>query len=233
MSTARRGVEGINTASSGGVGVYGTAPQFGLYGVATGSGNTVGVYAKGADGLQGAGTVNGVYASGTNTGVYGVSPGYAVYAAGTGSAGIGVYGTGVDGVQGSGNSFGVIGSTSAGIAGTYGYFQGPSATGSSGPWDISYDCTGGPTVFCYALPVLHQAGVWADSGWNGDSSTVDIRIFPHEHDAQRPDYGNVLSERASRAEKSDTASASSMPGTFHPSNFLLKLAASSEAPVLR
>jgi hypothetical protein len=41
-SAAGYGVEGLNTAV-GGTGVFGTAPQFGVYGIATGSGNTVGV----------------------------------------------------------------------------------------------------------------------------------------------------------------------------------------------
>jgi hypothetical protein len=56
-------------SASGSTGVYGTAPQFGIYGVATGSVNTVGVFGSGVDGLQGSGTVHGVYANGGQYGV--------------------------------------------------------------------------------------------------------------------------------------------------------------------
>jgi len=81
--------------------VYGTAPQFGIYGVATGSGNSVGVYGNGVDGLQGAGTIHGVYANGTQYGVTsftsaGVAGIYGVYggASGTGQTWLDNTGTG-------------------------------------------------------------------------------------------------------------------------------------------
>jgi len=70
-SAAGYGVEGLNTAV-GGTGVFGTAPQFGVYGIATGSGNTVGVFGAGADGLQGSGTIHGVYAASAGATGYGV-----------------------------------------------------------------------------------------------------------------------------------------------------------------
>lgn len=109
------------TATGGGsTGVYGTAPQFGLYGVATGSsGSTVGVYGNGVDGLQGSGTLHGVYAAGTGAssyGVYATSPSLGVYAAGTGTSATGAYGTtasttgyGVEGVNTSASGTGVYG----------------------------------------------------------------------------------------------------------------------------
>jgi hypothetical protein len=77
-SSGGYGVEGLNTASSGGIGVYGVAPQFGLYGTATGSGNTVGVYGSGADGLQGSGSNYGVYSATLATGIAGT---YGLYGA--------------------------------------------------------------------------------------------------------------------------------------------------------
>jgi hypothetical protein len=58
---------------AGSTGVYGTSPQFGVQGIATGSGgSTVGVFGAGVDGLQGSGTLHGVYAASTGTGSYGV-----------------------------------------------------------------------------------------------------------------------------------------------------------------
>jgi hypothetical protein len=126
------GLEGINS-SGGGIGVYGTAGHFGVYGVATGSGSTVGVYGNGVDGLQGSGTIHGVYTNGGQYGVYSYTP--------------------------------------AGTAGTYGVFQGGSTLGSSGPWlGLSSDPG---AAFGYAVNVQPQAGVWADTNWNGDALLVE------------------------------------------------------------
>jgi hypothetical protein len=123
-SPAGYGVEGLNTAV-GGVGVYGTAPQFGVYGTATGSGDTVGVFGAGADGLQGSGTIHGVYASSTaggigvvgmssNVGVYGASDGASSQGAGGGAAGL----WGDTGNSGDGY-FAVLGTADDGYAGAF------------------------------------------------------------------------------------------------------------------
>jgi len=154
-AAAGYGVEGVNT-SGGGTGVYGTAGQFGVYGVATASsGSTVGVFGSGVDGLQGSGTSHGVYAAGTgtgSTGVYGTSPSYGLYGVATNTTGssFGVYGSGgSNGVYGtapnfglygvatatSGNSVGVFGSGIDGLQGSgsaYGVYGAASASGSTG-----------------------------------------------------------------------------------------------------
>jgi hypothetical protein len=115
-----------NATGAGSTGVYGTAPQFGLYGVATGSGNTVGVFGAGADGLQGSGTVHGVYAASTgagSSGVYATAPAFGLYGVATATSGnsVGVFGSGIDGLQGSGSAYGVYGAASAaGSTGVYG-----------------------------------------------------------------------------------------------------------------
>jgi hypothetical protein len=135
-----------NATGAGSTGVYGTAPQFGIYGVATGSGNTVGVYGSGVDGLQGSGTLHGVYAaaptyglygvatsttgtnfgvygSGLSNGVYGIASNFGIYGVATATSGnsVGVYGAGVDGLQGSGSAYGVYAAASAsGSTGVYG-----------------------------------------------------------------------------------------------------------------
>jgi len=157
-------VYGVYGASSttGATGVYGTAPQFGLYGVASGSGNTVGVYGSGADGLQGTGTVNGVYAAGGSDGVYGTAPNFGLYGVATATSGnsVGVFGYGIDGLQGSGTKYGVYSAvTSTGTAGTYGVYGSPSSTGMQ-PYFL-FDGT-------FDLHALPQAGVWADTNWDGD-----------------------------------------------------------------
>ena len=119
---------GVNASATGAgsTGVYGTAPQFGLYGVATGSGNTVGVFGKGVDGLQGSGTLHGVYAAATGAGSFGVyatAPSFGLYGVASATSGnsVGVFGTGIDGLQGSGSAYGVYGAASAsGSTGVYG-----------------------------------------------------------------------------------------------------------------
>ena len=160
-SSAGYGVEGVISASGGGVGVYGTAPQFGVQGIATGgSGSTVGVYGSGVDGLQGSGTLHGVYAAGTGAGsmgVYGTSPGYGLYGVATSTTGttFGVYGSGgSNGVYGvasnfgvygvatatSGNSVGVYGNGVDGLQGsgsTYGVYAAGTGAGSTGVYGTS------------------------------------------------------------------------------------------------
>jgi hypothetical protein len=147
--------------SGGSNGVYGVAPNFGLYGVATAtSGNSVGVYGTGIDGLQGSGSAYGVYAAASgsgSTGVYGTAPQFGVYGVATAGSGntVGVYGNGADGLQGAGTvhgvyanggQYGVTSFTSAGIAGSYGVYQGASALGAT-----------------FAYP---GGGVWADTNVN-------------------------------------------------------------------
>ena len=123
------GVEGVNTSGNG-TGVYGTAGHFGVQGIATAtSGSTVGVYGSGVDGLQGSGTVHGVYAAGTGAGsmgVYGTSPVYGLYGVATNTTGtsFGVYGSGgSNGVYGIASNFGLYGvatATSGNSVGVYG-----------------------------------------------------------------------------------------------------------------
>ena len=155
-SSAGYGVEGVISASSGGIGVYGTAPQFGVQGIATGnSGSTVGVFGAGVDGLQGSGTLHGVYAAGTGAGSFGVyatAPTYGLYGVATNTSGtdFGVYGSGSsNGVYGiasnfgiygvatatSGNSVGVYGTGIDGLQGsgtTYGVYAAGTTSGSTG-----------------------------------------------------------------------------------------------------
>ena len=130
-SAAGYGVEGVN-ASGNGTGVYGTAAHFGVQGIATGSSNTVGVFGAGVDGLQGSGTLHGVYAAGNGAGSYGV---YSI--------------------------------TTAGTAGIYGVFQSGSVLGSEGPWELDSDPGAN---FSLAVNTQPQAGVWADTNWNGDAT---------------------------------------------------------------
>jgi hypothetical protein len=156
--------------SGGSNGVYGTAPNFGLYGVATAtSGNSVGVYGTGIDGLQGSGSAYGVYAAASasgSTGVYGTAPQFGLYGVASGSGNtVGVFGSGADGLQGAGTihgvysnggQYGVLSYTSAGIAGTYGVYQGASATGAASKGSVP------------------GAAVWADTDFN--SGAVDFVI---------------------------------------------------------
>jgi hypothetical protein len=154
-ASAGYGVEGVNTSGNG-TGVYGTAAHFGVQGIATAtSGSTVGVYGSGADGLQGSGTIHGVYAAGTGTssmGVYGTAPSYGLYGVATNTSGnsFGVYGAGTsNGVYGtasnfglygvatatSGNSVGVFGTGIDGLQGSgsaYGVYAAGTGSGSSG-----------------------------------------------------------------------------------------------------
>jgi hypothetical protein len=137
------GVEGIDTSSGGGYGLYGTSKKgTGIYGTITG--DTSGHFAvQGADNSTGSGGGAGVGGASTNgTGVYGTSTnGTGVYGihgtgSGTGVAGLdnsentasngvygssgsgyGVYGTSTDGT-------GVYGSTAAGESGTGVVFAG-------------------------------------------------------------------------------------------------------------
>jgi hypothetical protein len=133
-----------SATDSNGKGIYGTAPFFGIYGVASAtSGSTVGVFGSGADGVQGSGTTNGVYGAssatggigvqgnapaygvmGTGTGngatgVYGKAPRFGVYGVASSATGstVGVFGSGADGVQGSGSTNGVYGSGPTGVVG--------------------------------------------------------------------------------------------------------------------
>jgi hypothetical protein len=149
-SSAGYGVEGVNT-SGGGTGVYGSGPNYGVQGTATGAGAVVGVSGSGAVGVQGSGSNYGVLAEGN----------YGVLAEGTGSSASGV------------SSYGVYSTTSAGTAATYGVFQGPSTLGASGPWNCSNVTYTNCDVFGSSGvgSLLPQAGVWADTNWNGDANS--------------------------------------------------------------
>jgi len=74
------GVTGSST-TAGGTGVYGSAPKFGMYGVATGGDFTVGVFGSGGYGMQAGGTQYGMYSGVTSSsaiagtyGLYGSTP---------------------------------------------------------------------------------------------------------------------------------------------------------------
>jgi hypothetical protein len=122
------GVQGVNTSGNG-TGVFGTAAHFGVQGIATGTGSTVGVYGSGVDGLQGSGTIHGVYSNG--------------------------------------GQYGVLSYTPAGIAGTYGVYQGTSALGATLPIEVcTYDCG---DQFSYGITILPQAAVWADTNYSQTS----------------------------------------------------------------
>jgi hypothetical protein len=148
-SAAGYGVEGLNTAV-GGTGVFGTAPQFGVYGIATGSGNTVGVFGAGADGLQGSGTIHGVYAASAG------ATGYGVEGVNTGSGAAG-------GFFNNGNSPALLASNSApypsnpyaGIIGVEGL------SANVGVYGASDGASGQGTGF-------GAVGVWGDTGNSGD-----------------------------------------------------------------
>jgi len=187
-------VHGVYAASTGAgsSGVYATAPAFGLYGVATAtSGNSVGVYGTGIDGLQGSGSAYGVYGAASasgSTGVYGTAPQFGVYGVATAGSGntVGVFGRGVDGLQGAGtihgvyangSQYGVESFTSAGVAGTYGVYQDASTTGAT---FFSESGKGG--------------AVWADTNWNGESLTADIPALLATADAN---YGAILANNSS------------------------------------
>ena len=75
------GATSTGVYGSGGTnGVYGTAANFGLYGVATAtSGNSVGVYGAGIDGLQGTGINYGVYSSTVAHSTTGIAATYGVF----------------------------------------------------------------------------------------------------------------------------------------------------------
>ncbi len=75
------GASSTGVYGSGGTnGVYGTAANFGLYGVATAtSGNSVGVYGAGIDGLQGTGINYGVYSSTVAHSTTGIAATYGVF----------------------------------------------------------------------------------------------------------------------------------------------------------
>jgi hypothetical protein len=123
-------------------------------------------------------------ATGTSGGTIGVlgnaaSPsGYGVYgtnSAATGSA-TGVYGTSSSsagyGVEGQSPHIGVYSSTAAGTAGTYGLYQSRSATGSSSQNFCIEDCDDFPI----SVQLNMQAGVWADTNWDGETNASDIFV---------------------------------------------------------
>ena len=171
--------------SGGSNGVYGIAPNFGLYGVATAtSGNSVGVFGTGIDGLQGSGTAYGVYAAASasgSTGVYGTAPQFGVYGVATGSGNtVGVFGSGVDGLQGGGTTngvyanggqYGVQSYTSAGIAGTYGVYQGPSALGGT---------------------LASVEAVWADTNLDGESVFASALLATADNAVAGDFYNNSI-----------------------------------------
>ncbi len=181
------GLYGVATATSGNsVGVFGSeldglqgsGSTYGVYAAGTGASAT-GVY--GTTGTSSAYGVEGVNTSGGGAGVYGTAARFGVYGLATGTSDtVGVFGSGVDGLQGagtihgvyaSGQSYGIYAVTSNGTAstaGVYSNFYNASNMGSTGPWTIPYNCSGSPVTFCDSIEILNQAGVWADTGWDGD-----------------------------------------------------------------
>ncbi len=183
------GVYGTGTAS-GSTGVYGTAPQYGVYGTsaqfgvygnATGSSDAAGVYGnagtgtgvqgKGVIGVNGSGSLYGLFGQANSTGVYGDAVTYGVYGIATGTSGnpAGVYGTGTYGVQGVGNSYGVYSSTASGKAGAYGVYGARSSTGNDSGYTVCIaDCG---ESFSVGGNIPAKAGLWADTNYDGDTST--------------------------------------------------------------
>ena len=140
------GVQG-GSSSSGGTGVYGTAPLYGVYGSATAGGSAAGVYGTAPD-----------------FGVYGLSSG--------GNNTVGVYGQGGYGMQAGGTQIGIqaqVQNGSAAIAGVDGIYGGQSATGQHPSVDICFSGCG--SEFYEDAPIQFEAGVWADTNYNGDNST--------------------------------------------------------------
>jgi hypothetical protein len=135
--------------------VYGTAPSFGVQGIASGSGTTVGVFGTGRNGVQGNGTANGVSgnASGAgSTGVYGTGQSFGVQAVGTGTGSTGAYGTaslyGLEGVAtGGSGTAGVFGTGANGLQGTGTvngvYGSGPNGVYGSGTTNGVYGTSSG------------------------------------------------------------------------------------------
>jgi len=190
------GVLGTSSAANG-VGVRGNGGQFGLYGETDQSAGTAGVYGIGSVGLQGSGTLYGVQGNsstsggfgvagqanqygvygvalggGNASGVYGTAPDFGVYGLATGTTNtVGVYGQGGYGMQAGGTQYGIwsqVQSGSAAIAGTYGIYGGPSATGQNPSVNICYfDCG---EDFYVDAPIQFQAGVWADTNYDGDDN---------------------------------------------------------------
>jgi hypothetical protein len=174
LGTAQQyGLQGIATGSSStATGVYGSGPQYGLQGEATGTGGaTVGVFGTGANGVQGNGTFYGVFGNATgqdSTGVYGTGTSYGLQGIATSTTNsTGVYGSGSLGVWGVGLEYGVFSQAAGGIAGSYGDYNDPSEVGQQGSFLLFQDILGGR---CDPCSILAQAGVWADTNWNGDAN---------------------------------------------------------------
>jgi hypothetical protein len=198
-STTTAGGSGVYATStgSGGYGVYGIGTRFGLYGIANQPTSSAGVYGSGAVGVQGGGTLYGVQGGSSTSGgygVYGAAPQYGVYGTATaggnaagvygtgpnfgvyglssgGSNTVGVYGQGGYGMQAGGTQYGIwsqVQSGSAAIAGTYGIYGGQSASGQHPSVDICYSGCG--EMFYIDASVQFQAGVWADTNYDGDDS---------------------------------------------------------------
>lgn len=179
--------------------MYGIGTQFGLYGIANQAASSAGVYGSGAVGVQGGGTVYGLQGGSSASGgfgVYGTAPQYGVYGSATaggnaagvygtgpnfgvcglstgGNNTVGVYGQGGYGMQAGGTQFGIwsqVQNGSPAIAGTYGIYGAPSASGQNPSVKICYfGCGGDPE---YDATILFQAGVWADTNYFGDYNNI-------------------------------------------------------------
>jgi hypothetical protein len=178
------GVYGTGTGSSGaGVkgngaeyGVYGNGGQFGLYGKTNQAPGTAGVYAIGSVGVQGSGTVYGVQGGSSASngyGVYGSAPKFGVYGlASGGNNTVGVYGQGGYGMQAGGTQYGTWSQVKTGsnaVAGVRGIYGEPSASGQHSSVDICFSGCG--KMFYEDATIQFQAGMWADTNYDGDNSS--------------------------------------------------------------
>ena len=132
--------------AANGTALTATASNIGIVGNATGqTADPTGVLGNGVWGVEGAGTVRGVFGTANNFGVYGSSTG--------GLYTVGVYGQGGYGMQAGGSQYGIFAQAQTGssaVAGVYGALGGPSKIG------------GG---------IGYQVGVWADSNANLTGNT--------------------------------------------------------------
>ncbi|MGO9344663.1 MAG: hypothetical protein ACLP6E_19425 [Acidimicrobiales bacterium] len=206
------GIEGIDTSSGGGYGLYGSSENgYGVFGTAA-SENGTGVYGTcaGEYGIGVYGTAFGEYTFGvfgtagengygvfgtanSGTGVYGTCPaesGYGVYGKATGEGGYGVYGNSSygNGVYGSSaGANGVFGTSSADDGfGVYGY-----ATGGADSFGVYAE-----SINSDALYVAGSAGVTGYLSKGGGSFKIDHPLDPggkylYHSFVESPDMMNV------------------------------------------
>jgi len=169
-----------------------SAPNIGIVGKATGTTpNPTGVLGNGVWGVEGAGSVRGVYGTANNFGVYGLSTG--------GSYTVGVYGQGGYGMQAGGTQYGIFAQAQTGanaIAGVYGALGGPSKIGAGigyqvGVWADSNANLTGNTDFFESIALLSTI----DNGTSGvfyNDSNEDPSVFAHNDGSGGGSVGLVL-----------------------------------------